>query len=216
MRISDWSSDVCSSDLDQPFGEAVKPGGIEPERLDLMISGKGGDSRRRCGRRLRRGFVDSHGGGSDAKSCDCTASGKMVDRHASLLQMIITYAAPRTEQTPSTGSMPALNRNMASIAPTASASAGQLTDVRTGRSMVPAANGTSRTCSNRVWIPNQTARLRITPTTAAVIAESAADNARLPRSRSMNGAPAKIHRKHGRKVTQVVRIAPKGGGRRRP
>src|SRR3546814_2552089 len=93
MRISDWSSDVCSSDL-----------------LDLMISGKGGDSRRRCGRRLRRGFVDSHGGGSDAKSCDCTASGKMVDRHASLLQMIITYAAPRTEQTPSTGSMPALNR----------------------------------------------------------------------------------------------------------
>src|SRR3546814_12620491 len=55
---------------DQPFGEAVKPGGIEPERLDLMISGKGGDSRRRCGRRLRRGFVDSHGGGSDAKSCD--------------------------------------------------------------------------------------------------------------------------------------------------
>src|SRR3546814_6410128 len=25
----------------------------------------------------------------------------------------------------------------------------------------------------------------------------------------MNGAPAKIHRKHGRKVTQVVRIAPK-------
>src|SRR3546814_11497181 len=75
--------------------------------------------------------------------------------------------------------------------------------------MVPAANGTSRTCSNRVWIPNQTARLRITPTTAAVIAESAADNARLPRSRSMNGAPAKIHRKHGRKVTQVVRIAPK-------
>src|SRR3546814_4730543 len=75
--------------------------------------------------------------------------------------------------------------------------------------MVPAANGTSRTCSSRVCIPNQTARLRITTTTAAVIAESAADNARLPRSRSMNGAPAKIHRKHGRKVTQVVRIAPK-------
>src|SRR3546814_11350726 len=84
----------------------------------------------------------------------------MVDRHASLLQMIITYAAPRTEQTPSTGSMPALNRNLASIAPTASARAGQLTDVRTGRSMVPAANGTSRTCSNRVWITTQTARLR--------------------------------------------------------
>src|SRR3546814_1715936 len=43
----------------------------------------------------------------------------IVTRHS--LQMIITYAAPRTEQTPSTGSMPALNRNMARIAPTASA-----------------------------------------------------------------------------------------------
>src|SRR3546814_13409702 len=114
-----------------------------------MISGKGGDSRRRCGRRLRRGFVDSHGGGSDAKSCDCTASGKMVDRHASLLQMIITYAAPRTDQTPSTGSMPALNRNMARIERTASASAGQLTEERTGRSMVPAGQATCLTASDK-------------------------------------------------------------------
>src|SRR3546814_3071010 len=89
-----------------------------------MVAGKGEDSRPHCGRRLRGGFVHSHGGGSNAKSCDCTASGNMVDRHVSLLQMIITYEAPRTEQTPSTGSMPALNRNMASIALTASASAG--------------------------------------------------------------------------------------------
>src|SRR3546814_17971016 len=85
---------------DQPFGEAVKPGGIEPERLDLMISGKGGESRRRCGRRLRRGFVDRHGGGSDAKSCDCTASGKLVVRYPSLLQMILTYTPPQPPQTP--------------------------------------------------------------------------------------------------------------------
>src|SRR3546814_8140286 len=77
MRISDWSSDVCSSDL-------VEPGGIEPERLDLMIAGECEDIRRRCGRRLRRGFVHSHGCGSNAKSCDCTASGKLVDRHTSL------------------------------------------------------------------------------------------------------------------------------------
>jgi len=48
----------------------------------------------------------------------------------------------------------------------------------------------------------------MTPTTAAVIAVSAADKALLPRSRSMNGAPAKIQRKHGTKVTQVVRMAP--------
>src|SRR3546814_7009843 len=113
-----------------------------------MVAGKGGDSRPHCGRRLRGGFVHSHGGGSNAKSCDCTASGNMVDRHVSLLQMIITYAAPRTEQTPSTGSMPALTRNMASIALTASDSAGQSTDVRTGRSMEPAANGTLRTRSD--------------------------------------------------------------------
>src|SRR3546814_17275579 len=88
-----------------------------------MVAGKGGDSRPHCGRRLRGGFVHSHGGGSNAKSCDCTASGNMVDRHVSLLQMIITYAAPRTEPTPRPGSIPALNRHMASTPPTATASA---------------------------------------------------------------------------------------------
>src|SRR3546814_3344036 len=55
---------------------------------------------------------------------------------------------------------------------------------------------------------NQMARFRITPTTAAVIAVSAAESAGLPRSRSTKGAPAKIQRKQGTKVTQVVRIAP--------
>src|SRR3546814_5035725 len=49
-----------------------------------MIAGECEDIRRRCGRRLRRGFVHSHGCGSNAKSCDCTASGKLVDRHTSL------------------------------------------------------------------------------------------------------------------------------------
>src|SRR3546814_16577359 len=33
---------------------------------------------------LFRSFVHSHGCGSNAKSCDCTASGKLVDRHTSL------------------------------------------------------------------------------------------------------------------------------------
>src|SRR3546814_12501954 len=79
---------------DQPFGEAVKPGGIEPERLDLMIFGKGGDSRRRFVRRLRRGFVDSHPGGFDVQSRDCTASGTMDVLNESLRPMITTYAAP--------------------------------------------------------------------------------------------------------------------------
>ena len=57
----------------------------------------------------------------------------------------------------------------------------------------------------------------MTPTTAAVTAVSAAPSARLSRSRSMKGAPRKIHRKQGRKVTQVVssppRVAASSGGR---
>ena len=56
---------------------------------------------------------------------------------------------------------------------------------------------------------NQIARLRMTPTTAAVIADSAALRARLPRIRSMKGAPRKIHRKHGVKVTQVASSPPR-------
>src|SRR5919199_3474101 len=55
---------------------------------------------------------------------------------------------------------------------------------------------------------NQTARLRITPTTAAVIAESAALRALLPRIFSTYGAPRKIHRKHGVNVTQVASRPP--------
>ena len=52
------------------------------------------------------------------------------------------------------------------------------------------------------------ARLRITPTTAAVIAARAALSARAPRNASTNGAPRKIHRKQGVKVTQVVSNPP--------
>ena len=48
----------------------------------------------------------------------------------------------------------------------------------------------------------------MTPTTAAVIAASAPASRRLPRSSSMNGAPAKIHSIDGTKVTQVVSAAP--------
>jgi hypothetical protein len=41
-----------------------------------------------------------------------------------------------------------------------------------------------------------------------VIAASAAESARLPRNRSMKGAPRKIHRKHGVNVTQVASRPP--------
>ena len=44
----------------------------------------------------------------------------------------------------------------------------------------------------------------MTPTTAAVIPVSAADRDRLPRSRSMYGAPSKMNRKLGTNVTQVT------------
>ena len=43
------------------------------------------------------------------------------------------------------------------------------------------AQATSRTSANRACSANQTARFRITPTTAAVMADSAAPSAWLPR-----------------------------------
>ena len=48
----------------------------------------------------------------------------------------------------------------------------------------------------------------MTPTTAAVIADSAPASALLPRSVSMKGAPRKIQRKQGVKVTQVASRPP--------
>jgi hypothetical protein len=45
--------------------------------------------------------------------------------------------------------------------------------------------------------------LRITPTTAAVIAERLAASVRFSRKRSTYGAPRKIHRKLGKNVTQT-------------
>jgi hypothetical protein len=48
----------------------------------------------------------------------------------------------------------------------------------------------------------------MTPTTAAVMADSAALSERLPRSASMYGAPKKIHRKQGTNVTHTVTASP--------
>src|SRR5262249_27174313 len=59
-----------------------------------------------------------------------------------------------------------------------------------------------------VWIANQRAKFRITPTTAAVTAESAAFNAATLRSLSMKGAPTNIQRKHGVNVTHVASNPP--------
>ena len=67
---------------------------------------------------------------------------------------------------------------------------------------------TGQVSRNTVWSANQIDRLRITPTTAAVIAVSAPANPLLPRSVSTNGAPRKIQRKQGVKVTQVASSPP--------
>ena len=63
-------------------------------------------------------------------------------------------------------------------------------------------------CGKKTRSPNHTARLRTTPTIAAVIAESAVANFTLPRNLSMCGPPRKIQRKQGVNVAQVVSNAP--------
>ena len=99
---------------------------------------------------------------------------------------------PAAQLAASVGIIPTLKRKIASAAATDRASAQALTLVGFGTSK---ANGKSRTSivsRNMVWIANQTARLRITPTTAAVMADSAPLRALFPRKCSMNGAPRKI------------------------
>src|SRR6266581_6532577 len=61
---------------------------------------------------------------------------------------------------------------------------------------------------SRICIPNQTARFITTPTTAAVIAESAVVRWTLPRSCSMCGPPRKTQRKQGTNVVHVLMKAP--------
>ena len=56
---------------------------------------------------------------------------------------------------------------------------------------------------------NQTARLRTTPTMAAVIEDIAACRDLLPLSASTYGPPTRTQRKHGTKVAQVVSMAPR-------
>jgi hypothetical protein len=60
-----------------------------------------------------------------------------------------------------------------------------------------------------------TARLRTTPTTAAVMVASAADSALLPSRVSTKGASRKIHKKHGTNVAEVSRHQDAGEQRAR-
>src|SRR3546814_17585201 len=62
MRISDWSSDVCSSDLDDVAGLAVAVGGIaahQPYRFLAEKEGRAHVDREEAVPQLRRGFIDA-------------------------------------------------------------------------------------------------------------------------------------------------------------
>src|SRR2546422_5840717 len=115
---------------------------------------------------------------------------------------------PAAQQAASVGIIPVLNRKIATAAAAESASAQGSTLASTGASNDRPKPPTGRTSRNTVWMANQIARLRTTPTTAAVIAESAPLSALLPRKTSMKGAPRNIQRKHGVNVTHVASNPP--------
>ena len=60
----------------------------------------------------------------------------------------------------------------------------------------------------RIRSENQIARLRMTPMATAMMVESAADTAWLPRRSSVQSAPGRIHRKTGREGTLMVSSPP--------
>src|SRR3546814_15445585 len=45
MRISDWSSDVCSSDLPEDIGQFVDPAGPRPRPVGLPTANRGNANR---------------------------------------------------------------------------------------------------------------------------------------------------------------------------
>src|SRR5882724_10535404 len=105
--------------------------------------------------------------------------------------------------------MPNLKRKIATAAASDRTSAGRSTELSTGRSTEVPSQRTGTSTANSTCKANHTARFRITPTTAAVIAPSAAPSALLARNASTKGAPKKIQRKQGTNVTQVVSNPPK-------
>src|SRR5581483_1862655 len=111
---------------------------------------------------------------------------------------------PTAQHAPSVGSIPTLKRKMATAAATESSKAQTSTLANFGASNESGKARIGVVSRKTVWIANQIARFNTTPTTAAVMADSAALSALLPRSLSMNGAPRKIHRKQGVNVTHVA------------
>src|SRR4051794_6666367 len=93
--------------------------------------------------------------------------------------------------------MPTVNRNIAITAAADRTTAHTFTLASIGASTESGPHAIGSTSAKTVWIANQTARFKTTPTTAAVMADSAPASAWLPRRISMKGAPRKIQRKHG-------------------
>lgn len=104
--------------------------------------------------------------------------------------------------------MPSIRWNTATRARAANAAASQSVEPGTGISNRTGPKATGATSRQTTWMANQTARFRITPTTAAVTAVRAEESAALALRPSMKGAPRTIPAKVGAKVTKVVR----GGG----
>lgn len=107
-----------------------------------------------------------------------------------------------------TVSIPNLSQKIASAAASDSSSAAGSTLAKIGISKDIPKLRIGTNSRNTVWIANQIEGLRITPTTAAVIADSAPARAFVAFHEHMNGAPRKIQRKHGVNVTHVASNPP--------
>src|SRR3954454_11348244 len=92
---------------------------------------------------------------------------------------------PAMEHPSRVGMTPNLNRNSESAAATARRVANGSMLVITGTSTANPYPRQDTVSWNMTWMPNQTARLRMTPTTAAVTADRAALRPRAPRNASM-------------------------------
>src|SRR5207248_4340174 len=112
------------------------------------------------------------------------------------------------EQASRVGIIPALKRKIAIIAATESRMAHGSKVPITGTSNEKPKPRKCHAARNQVWSANQIARLRMTPTTAAVMPASAPLRGLLSRNFSINGAPSPIHRKHGTKVHQDANSPP--------
>src|SRR3546814_9614800 len=78
MRISDWSSDVCSSDLIETGGAGIARAG--PVGLDEIGDLRGFESARRLERDLAPGRVEMIAGRGNRRRCDGERASRLVTR----------------------------------------------------------------------------------------------------------------------------------------